>query len=202
MSIHNLVEEIGMHLKRDYDKTLDRFICEAFDNIAAGNIIRPLGMSSDNSSTVAGDYPMDLVTFFDAENKLDELNIPYFSDGFRYAVLSPRQLNQLKRDPAFLQQSSFHPNINPLLTGAYERTLSKTHIFKSNTLTKVTNVNSVPIHYGQMFGPGGVGYGVSMLPHIEPDSDTNFNQQNKVIWVTLACIGTLDNTFSVRITTS
>jgi hypothetical protein len=57
VSIHKLRGLVGKHLRRDVDKTLDTIVRTLFDNCSTN--VRPTGFSTDDSSLVAGDAPMD-----------------------------------------------------------------------------------------------------------------------------------------------
>lgn len=198
LAIHKLESIVGTHLKRDFDRTIDAFGVTLFD--AASSDVYPSGMSAITDATVAGDYPLDLDGFWRAELTLDNANIPYFPDGHRVAVLHPRQINQLKSDSLFVKYAQYHKEINPLLMPAYEATLGKTHIFKSNTLT--TTSSNVTIYNGQMFGPGMVGCGAGEMPRTAYSTADNYGEQALVIWLWYAGFATLDNRFGVRIRTS
>lgn len=198
LAIHKLESMVGTHLKRDFDRTIDAFGVALFD--AGSTDVYPAGMSAITDAAVAGDYPLDLDAFWRAELQLDGANIPYFADGHRVAVLHPRQINQLKSDSLFVKYAQYHKEINPLLQPAYEATLGKTHIFKSNTLS--TTASNVTIYNGQMFGPGMVGCGAGEMPRTAYSTSDNYGEQALVIWLWYAGFATLDNRFGVRIRTS
>ncbi len=201
MSIHKLAGIVGLHLKRDFDKWLDTVLVLLYDTVASGNTLYPTGMTADNDSTVAGDYPMDINLLFRAELKLDELNVPVFANGRRVAVLTPRQCQQLKDDSQFAKYVEFHKDVNPMFK-SYVGSVGNLDLHKSNTLRKVANSSTVDIHYGQCFGPGKVGMGVGEMPRVLNSTDDNYGLQQKVIWEFEAGFANLDSRFGLSVRSS
>lgn len=201
MSIHKLAGIVGLHLKRDFDKWLDSVLVLIFDSVASGNTLYPTGMSADNDSASAGDYPMDVNLLFRSELKLDELNVPMFANGRRVCVLTPRQCQQLKDDSQFARYVEFHKDVNPMFK-SYIGTVGNLDIHKSNTLRKVANTNTIDIHYGQCFGPGKVGMGVGEMPRVLNSTDDNYGLQQKVIWEFEAGFCNLDSRFGLSVRSS
>ena len=74
--------------------------------------------------------------------------------------------------------------------------------FKSNTLTKKTNTNSVPVYYAQAFGPGAVGAGISEMPRVMPHTNDNFGEMALVIWLMYAGFEVFDSRFIASIRTT
>lgn len=200
MPVHKVADIVGLHLKRDLDKTLDAFGVSLFD--LASTTVRPRGFSADNDSLVAGDAPMDFNTLSRADKSLDEANIPYFGNGKRVCVLTPQQIQQLEEDSQFARHAVFDKPVNPVLSKAYYKSIGKFDIYKSNTLTVTNNSSSVPIHTGQAFGPGMVGVGVGMLPRVADSTADNFGEHALVIWLAYLGFSNLDSRFGCLIKTS
>lgn len=200
MSLHKVAGIFGKQLADDFDHTLDAFGVDLFDNSA--NKIRPVGMSADNTSAVAGDFPMDFNTISRAEQKLDELNIPYFPNGKRVMVLAPRQCQQLEDDAQFARYAKEHQSVNPLLTQSYYKSVGKFDIYKSNSITVTANSSSVDIYKGQAFGPGMVGVGAGGMPRVAYSTADNYGEIALVIWLWYAGFVTLDNRFGVGVHSS
>ncbi len=201
MSIHKLASFVGLHLKRDFDKWLDSVLVLLYDTVASGNTLYPTGMTADNDSTTAGDYPMDVNLLFRAEKKLDELNIPTFGNGRRVAILTPQQCQQLKDDTQFARYVEMHKDVNPIFK-SYIGSVGMLDIHKSTTLRTVSNSSSVAIHYGQVFGPGKVGMGVGEMPRVLHSTDDNYGLQAKVIWEFEAGFVNLDSRFGLSVRSS
>lgn len=203
VSLHSLAKVVGLQLKRDFDRTLDQFGVALFDAVASANVIRPAGMTDDNSSAVAGDFPLDYDTITRVESALDTANIPRFPNGKRVMVLHPNQCAQLVNDPQFARYAEFHRDMNPLFSGSYWKSIGGFDIFKSTTLSTSTNTPAgVTIYKGQAFGPGMVGAGLGELPGVVPSTSDNYGEQALVIWRMYAGFATLDNRFGCSIRTS
>jgi len=197
--LHKPAQIVALNLKRDFDRTLDAWGVQLFDN--AATTVRPNGMVNDNTSVIAGSFPFSFRLIQSTETQLDTLNIPTFANGKRVLVLHPRQCEQLAQDAQFNRLSVFESDFNPLWKGAYWRSCGNFDIFKSTTLTQVTNANAVQIHYAQAFGPGGVGCGVGEMPRTAYNTQDNYGETALVIWLWYAGFATLDHRFIARITT-
>jgi hypothetical protein len=159
-------------------------------------------MTADNDSVTPGDFPMSYELLSRVEESLASANIPRFSNGRYMYVASPRQMQQLNVDPMFERLSQFHRDINPVLAPAYRKTVGTLDIFESTTLSKPLNSSSVPIHYGQAFGPEAIGWGVGEMPRVAPDSDDNYGETAKVIWLWYCGFDVLDSRFLRSVRTS
>jgi len=201
-SVHDLVEYRGMHLVRDFDKFLDSVMVLLFDSVTAANVVYPTGMTSDNSATTADAFPLDVNTLFRSEELLASSHIPRFSDGTYATVLTSRQVRELKDDDQFARYAQFQgAGLNPLLPGFVGK-VGKLMVYESNTLTTASNGSSVAIQYGQMFGPGKVGFAVSEMPRVLMSTDDNYGLQSKVIWEMEGGFANLDNRFGCSVRSS
>jgi hypothetical protein len=200
--LHRPAQITGLNLKRDFDRTLDTFGVKLFDN--ANLIVRPNGMSSDNTPATAGDYPFSWSLMQSAERQLDDASIPYFPNGKRLMVLHPTQAEQLSNDPVFQRMARYDNSMNPLFRGTYYNSIGTWDIFKSSTLTTTTSSSgSQPtVYYGQAFGPGAVGAGAGDMPRTAYNTQDNYGETALVIWLWYAGFEVLDNRFIARLTTS
>lgn len=196
--VHNMAAVREHFFKRDFDKWLDRTIVDLYDQSSAA--IYPVGMTAVNDSLVAGDYPFSYDQIRRVRTSMDTANIPKFGDGKRIMVITPLQQEQLEADPEYRQLAKFHPAFNPLFLKSYVNTVGNFHIFTSNTLLTTANSNSIPIQYGQAFGPQMVGMGAQGMPRVVPSTDDNFGERVVAIWLWYAAFQVLDNRFgrSVR----
>jgi hypothetical protein len=197
---HRPAQIAAMHLKRDFDRTINAFTVVLLDQ--ANTIVRPVGMVNDDTSAVAGDFPMSFALIKSAERQMDDANIPTFANGRRAMALSPYQLEQLSQDAQFSRLSEFHKDMNSLYPSTYQRTIGSFDVFKSTTMTTSTNTNSISINYGQAWGPGCIGAGVAELPRTAYSTADNYGELALVIWLFYLGLGTLDNRFIARLTTS
>lgn len=199
MSVHKFASIAGKQLKRDYDRFIDAVGVLLW--ASGSTTIRPSGFTADNDSVSAGDAPLDLDTLLRVETQLDSANIPYFANGKRLCVLHPRQVQQLKSDPAYQRLAVFQPEKNPL-NKCYVGEVGNLVIYKSNTLTTATNGSGITMYRGQAFGPQMVGCGVSRLPEVLPSTADNYGETPLVIWLTYMGFQVADNRFGCLITTS
>lgn len=200
--IHPAAKIAELHFTRDFHKFVDKVAVGLFDAVSSSNIVRPANMTADNDATQVGDFPMDYATLLDAEKVLDDLNIPRFSNGRRICVLTTLQTKQLVRDPEYQRLAQYHTDYNPLFKGTYVGTVGNIDIHKSTTLTQTANSSSIPIQYGQMFGPGMVGVGPAGSPRVVPNVQDNYGEDPIAIWIWYCAFGVLNETFGVSIRTS
>lgn len=195
--LHNPASLKDLHLDYDFHRSLDTWAVSLFDQ---GEVIYPTGMTADNDSLVAESFPFSYELLTRAEESLSNANIPRFANGRYMAVVTPKQARQLKLDPMFQRLAVYHTDINPLFKRSYRGTVGMIDVFESTTLSQVLNSSSVPIQYGQVFGPESVGWGVDDMPRVAPDSDDNFGETAKVIWIWYCGFDVLDSRFqrSVR----
>lgn len=200
--IHPAAKIADLHFTRDFHKFVDKVGVALYDAVSSSNIVRPSNMSTDDSAAQVGDFPMDYATLLDAEKVLDDLHIPRFGNGRRICVLTTLQTKQLVRDPEYQRLAQFHQQYNPLFKGTYVGTVGNIDIHKSTTLTQTANTNSIPIQYGQMFGPGMVGVGPAGSPRVVPNVQDNYGEDPIAIWIWYCAFGVLNETFGVSIRTS
>lgn len=196
-SIHSLKAIRELHLTRDFHKTLDTWGVNLFDSVDSGNVIYPDGMTQDNDSVVAGDFPFSFGQLLRGMRKLDDLGIPLFDNGKRMAILTTLQAEQLVRDPEYRQQAVFLPPKNPLMIGTYVGTVGQIEVFKSVTLNRPTNSNSVAVNRAQMFGPGMVGFAPAEMPRTATSAQDNYGENPMVVWLFYTALGVLDARFGV-----
>lgn len=179
-SLHDPNAIKDLHIARDFRRTIDTIGVQLFDQ---GNAIYPTGMSADNDSLVANDFPMSYEFLTRVTLSLVTGNVPRFGNARWMVVLTPLQMQQLSVDSQFLKLVRYFEDVNPVFKSNYRGTVGPLDIFESNTLTTSTNSNAVPIQYGQAFGPKSVGWGMTEMPRTAPDSDDNFGETPKVIWL-------------------
>lgn len=194
LSVHKLVDLVGLNLVRDYQRTFDHIICSIFD--LAATTVYAGGATGDTDMLVAEDHPMDVETLWRVEEALANAHIPRFANGQYVCILWPRQIRQLKSDAQFARLAKPFPEANPLFQSAIAR-VGKLDIYESTTLN--TNASTTTVYKGQAFGPGMVGLGVGGLPRVLASTDDNYGLQQKVIWEAEMGFQCLDNRFGVSI---
>lgn len=199
MGVHDLVSGAGMHMKRDFDRFIESVEVALLD--LASVVVRPTNMTTDDTATAAGQFPLDYETVSRAEKLADEANLPTFPDGFRVLVLHPQQLHELKGDDDYQKYSSFHPQYNALYPG-YVASIGKLHILKSNTLSSVNNSSSVPVRRGHLISPGVLLGGMGRPPRVAYSTDDNYGESAKIIWLADLAFGLADNRFVLSVRTA
>lgn len=200
MALHSLVDMVGEHLKRDFDKTIDSFIVSLLD--LASSTVRPKGFSADSDFTTQDSGPMDYEMLTRISQVMDEAGIPVFPNGRRVCVLTPRQIASLANDGDWQKLSVFDKPSNPLLSKMYFKSTETLDIFKSMTLDTDSNASSVTVHKGHAFGPGVIGSGVGDMPRVAFSTADNYGESALVIWLMYAGFKLLDNRFVVSVRTS
>lgn len=199
--LHRPAQIVGLNMKRDFDRTLDHFGVLLFDQ--ANTIVRPTGMTDDNTPAVAGDFPFTWRLLQSTERQMDDANIPYFPNGKRVMALHPTQCEQLGNDAEFQRLARYDSTFNPLFNGTYFKTVGTWDLFKSTTLTTATaSPSNVTVRYAQAWGPGAVGCGAGEMPRVAYNSQDNYGETALVIWLWYAGFEVLDSRFIFRITTS
>lgn len=199
MGIHSLVQAVGSHLQRDFDKTLESFLVNLCES--AANVIRPSGMSAANDATVAEQFPMDYDTLNRAEESADTANVPVFPDGNRILMITPKQARQLKSDPLFAKYAEKHPDYNALFPG-YLTTVNKMHVFKSTTLLTTANSSSINVHRALLLSPSTFLAAMGEAPRTATSTDDNYAETQKVIWISYMETELADNRFVTQIQTA
>ena len=190
MGVHKLVQIAENTLVRDFHAFTDAVPRTLLD--LASTKIYPEGMTADNDATTKGSFPFTYEQLLRAERTADDANLPTFADGYRVAVLHPTQVMQLGLDPIYAKASQFHPLYN-MLFPQYVKSVSKTHIFKSTTLTSTANTSSVSIKYGHYIAPGALMAGMGRRPQVRPSTDDNYGETAKVIWLADLAFGLADD---------
>jgi N4-gp56 family major capsid protein len=201
-SVHSESQIVGKHLQRDIDRWLDQVL------IAMGNLasvtLWPQGFSSDSTSTVAGDMPMDVDTIFRVEETLKNASIPRFPNGKYMGVIGPTDARQLKNDTQFATYAKDNPyagSTNPLFA-AFVARVGGIDLFESSSLISTNNGNSIPVRSSQFFGPGAFGGGIGDMPRVAPNTSDNYGESALVIWLAYLALGLLDNRIVVNVHTT
>ena len=192
VGVHKASKIAGLHLKRDFDKTLDSIMVGLLDT---GTAIYPNGFTADNDFATSGAAPFSYDFVSQIERKMDDANLPVLPDGKRLLVVPPAAGQGLKTDPQFTRLSEFHKEVNALFPGTYFRTLGNFHIFKSTSLSKPTNSSSVPIYRAHAIAPGALGVAMGKAPATAYSNDDNYGITAKIIWMAFMGFKVFDSSF-------
>jgi hypothetical protein len=202
-ALHSIPAIADLHFQYDFHKTVDAFGVALFDAVDSSNIIYAGSMTGVNDSTVVNDNPFDFTMIMQAEKRLDDLHIPRFrGTGKRIMILTTKQAQDLALDDQFQRLARYEQNFNPLFKTSYVASVGSFDILKSATLTQTANSNSVPIQYGQAFGPGMVGVGPAGMPYVTPSTADNYGEDFLAVWIWYCAFGVLDQRFGVSLRSS
>lgn len=194
-SVHDLAGIVGLNLSRDRMKWVDSVFSLLFDG-ASTNVVRAGNVSADSSLPASGEAPFDLEMLFRAEETLAAANIPRFADGRYQAIISPRQMRQLRLDPDFNNQAKEDVAYNLLTGGTWINIGPGIRVAQSSTIqTDTSTLSGQTIQRGVMFGPGAIGYGIDDACRVAPSTDDNYGETAKVIWIAYEGFGMLDERF-------
>ena len=203
LGLHALVQYVGLHMQRDFDKWFDSVFATLMSS--GSTTLWPNGFTADANSQQAGDMPMDIDLLFRGYETLKNANIPMFPNGRYRAVISPTAARQLKGDPQAAQYFRYDTSgMNPVTgaQGAYVAQISGVDIFESTTLNATNTAQSVPVTTSMMFGPGMVGVGVGQLPSVKYSTDDNYGEHSKMLWLTYMGFNLQDARFAIQMHTT
>lgn len=203
--VHNLVQRVGVALKRDRNKFVDSVVASMVcTGAATSNYIYagdPNGsQTTDNGAfAVQGDRPVDVEMLLRAEARASTVGIPTFSNGRRMVVLSVRQALQLRSSSRWQKMSKDYPIKNPLFT-KYIGSISNVDVFEAATTPTATANSTITVQLGVLMGPGAVAYAMAMPCETRSDPGAqNYGQRVPVIWAADEAFGVLDNRFLVSL---
>lgn len=200
MGVHNLVKMAGLHLVRDFHKTLDTFLVQL--GMDGATTLYPRGMTAANDATATAQYPLTYETLSRTAKYMDEdLKLPVLPDGRRVIVVTPTGLKQLKDDPQYARYSHDFAEKNPLFNRytALKAVLPEFYIFASSTLDITANTSSVNVHTALAMAPGAFGMGMGERPMVRNSTADNYGLSVPVVWTAVLGPALLDNRFVVKV---
>jgi hypothetical protein len=208
VALHSLVDYVGLHMQRDFDKWLDSVYSLFF--ASGSTTLWPNGFTADSQSTAQNDMPCDGDMLFRGIETLKNANIPLFPNGRYRGFLSPTQARQIKEDPLVGTYFRYDVNgKNPItgstavgLGGSFIGTIPGCDFYESTTNQVAANGNGVNITTGVIVGPSMVGQGFGQLPQVQFSTDDNYGEHAKMVWLQYSAHGLLDNRFAVQLHTS
>lgn len=196
--VHNLVELVGEHLRRDNVRCHEQWTVDLLDQFDG---FYPRGMSAvDNMTTKgSGNFSFDMIVRLG--KAMADRKLPQFPGGTWLMVLTTDQEAQLVSDPVYRQWAHDHPQFNPIFPGHIGR-IRDFEVFRSTTLTTANNSSTVAVQYGHAIAPGALGYGMCGGPRVRTTSSDNYGLNPKFIWEEKLALGMLDQSFGYSIRTS
>lgn len=209
-AVHDLGQEVGTHLQRDFDKTLDAFISALLDAGDSANTVWATdAISTDDAYASANSAPMSYDMLIRARRNLRKAKVPTFSNGKYVCVIGPDEEAALAEDDDWLRQSVFDKQANPLIGATYLKSIQGAMVYTSQTLNTANNSSSVPVRRNHMFGPGAIGGIVVPVsgqggpgPRVASASDDNYGLTAKVIWLLEGGLQLFDSRFVATLRTA
>lgn len=206
-SVHSIAQVVGLHMQRDFDRWMDTVVAAFLSS--GSTTLWPQGFTADNSSSVAGDMPMDVDMLFRSYETLKNANIPLFPNGRYRAFISPTQARQLKADPQAASYDRYDvKGLNPVTgpggapSAGYLTSVTGVDIYESTTLPVTANTNAINVTSAIMFGPGMMALGCGALPYVRASTDDNYGESAKIIWFSYLGFNLADARFGTQMHSS
>lgn len=203
--VHNLVERVGVALKRDRNKFVDSVVAaKACQSSSTANYIYAgdpnNSLTADNTAFIAqGDRPVDVEMLLRGEARADTVGIPTFANGKRICVLSIRQAQQLQASSRWQKLARTFESRNPLFT-KFIGSIGRLDVFVSATNPTATANSTITVQQGVIMGPGALAYAMAMPCETRTDPGVqNYSQRVPIVWVADEAFGVLDNRFLVSL---
>lgn len=196
MGVHSQQAIVANTLKQDFNKWIDKVQTSLLD--LASTSVYPTGMTTANDAIAADQFKFTFDMLTRLHQSASEANLPTLPDGNRVLVLHPNQLRQLKNDKRFQDAGRYFPEFNVLFGGSYSKTVGGFHIFESTTLTSAANTSSVTVYTGHVIAPGALMAGMGRRPRVMANTDDNYGETIKVIWLADLAFGLADNRFCIK----
>lgn len=197
-SRHDLVQYIGLLLRRDRNKFVD-------------TVLINLLLSTTNETTPSGTADAALTAgalFTDAMlgsmlRSLQERNIPTFSNGMYMCVMSPKHQEDLRQDATFREQVRYLQNENPLISGHFANYANFMLVTSTNIPTAdVGSGGAVTGYQGLAFGPQSVGWAIGKDAEARRSKDDDFGREDRIVWTAHEGWQLMDAAFVQRFVTT
>jgi hypothetical protein len=199
-SKHDLVEYLGVLLRRDRNAWLDLVLCNLL--LSTSNVSNGSGAASLSTAT-AGSNPLIDDDLAAIKLALQSRNIPRFSDGFYCLVISPQHEADLRKDDQFREIVRYQAAAGPLTQG-HLGDYNGFHILVSNNVPTagVGSGGSVTGYQGVAFGPQAVGWGIGMEAEARRSKADDFGREDRLLWISHEAFALLNGDFVQKVITS
>lgn len=195
---HNLVQYLGLLLRRDRNKFVDRVIIDLM--LASTNVTTP-GDTAEGA--LVADQKLTDSMLRAIKRKLNERNVPTFANGLYMFVMSPKQEQDLKGDPEFRESVRYLTNESPLVTGHLTNHAGLMLVTSTNIPTKGVGAGGAVTGYqGMAFGPNAIGWAIGMDAEARRAKDDDFGREDRVVWIAHEGWKLLDTDFVERVVTT
>ncbi len=191
---HSIVEQIGMHLRRDRNRFMDVVTMNLL--LAATTVVTPDGSSS---GTIAAGVKASVAWLRRMNKQMKDNKIPTFANGRWRLILNTQDESDLKSDEEYREAMRYLANANPIFPG-HVMSFEGFDIMVSTMLstTGVGAGSAIDGYQSVAFGPYGIGHGVAEQPHVEKGDITDYQREESVVWLSIEAIGALYADLLVR----
>ncbi len=195
---HDLVQYVGTLLRRDRNKFVDHVVSDLL--LTTTHVTTP-GDVAEGSLTAGAKLTEDELS--EMLRKLQERNIPTFSNGLFMAVLSPKHLEDLKADSKFRESVRYLGTEGALVQGHVANHGGFMIVVSSNIPTAGVGAGSAVTGYrGVAFGPGAIGHAIGMDAEARRSKNDDFGREDRVLWLAHEGWALLDSDFVQRFTST
>lgn len=195
---HNLVEYVGLLLRRDRNRFVDSVIVDTM--LGTTNVTTP-GDTAEADLVV--DQPMTEDILSAILEKLQTRNIPTFANGMYFLAISPKHLKDLKADTKFRESVRYLGEDGALVQGHVANHGGFMIAVSTNIPTVGVGTGGAVTGYQALaFGPESFGHAIGMDAEARRSKDDDFGREDKVLWVAHEGYKLLDADFVERIVTT
>jgi N4-gp56 family major capsid protein len=195
---HNLVEYVGTLLRRDRNKLVDHVISDLL--LATTHVTTP-GDVAEGSLVAGSKLTEDELS--EMLRKLQERNIPTFSNGLYMCVMSPKHFEDLRADTKFRESVRYLGTEGALVSGHVANHGGFMMVISSNIPTAGVGAGGAVTGYrGVAFGPQAIGWGIGMDAEARRSKDDDYGREDRVLWIAHEGWALLDADFVQRFTST
>lgn len=184
---HNAVALIGEFLRRDRSRFLDQVVMDLL--LSATVVVTPDGSTS---GTIGAGVPFSVDMLKRWNKTMKDALIPTYPNGHWRLFLNTKDELDMKRDADYKEACRYLAQGNPLFFGHVASLEGFDIAVNTRLATTPVGVGSAVTGYqSAAWGPYGIGHGISLDPSVRKADDTDFGRQERVIWKSEECVGTL-----------
>lgn len=197
-SRHDLVQYLGLLLRRDRNKFVDTVLVNLL--LGTTNATTPSG-TAEGALTAGALFTETMLA--EMLRKLQERNIPTFANGLYMCTISPKHFQDLRQDATFREQVRYLVQENPLITGHVANYGGFMIVTSSNIPTKAVGAGGAVTGYqGVAFGPQSVGWAIGMDAEARRSKDDDYGREDRVVWIAHEAWQLMDANFAQRFVTT
>ena len=202
---HDLVEYLGLLLRRDRNAFLDRVLI----NKLLTTTNQTIGSGGDGGATTAlmeaGENRLTDADLAVIKRKLMERNIPRFPTGNYALIISPRHEEDLRADANFREIARYlAASPGNILVQGHIVDFGGFHIIVSNNIPTlaVGAADAVTGFQALAFGPSALGWAIGMDAESRRDKNDDFGREDRYVWLAHEAFALLDADFVEKVVTS